>query len=452
MKKILFPSILMVLESVVFLLITYAIKLDRGNALELLTIYIVFMFMSKHYAFRSALIWEEIKNISKTSLLYLVTIIVLGETSTKLYIYSTIIITVSMFFVSIYLSRMLRIRFRNYIALKTMVIANEKEAMRYHDITVNNRFAITKVEGVIRLPCDCVENFNEEFGKVGLPRYDYNQLGDVLQTGKVDQLVIIPPENDHKLVSKIMQDVNGRIDRVKVCVNGSIMMTQASEVYDFDGVLLVSTLLNRYNFIKIIFKRTIDIAAGITGCIIVVPLAVYVKRKYRKSGDEDSIFFTQERIGINGNSIKIYKFRTMIPNAEEELQRLMANDPEIAREYKQEKKIKNDPRVTKVGARLRSTSLDEFPQFLNVLKGEMSLVGPRPYLFREKEDMGEYYSSIIQSKPGITGMWQANGRSDVSFEVRCKLDQHYYNNWTPYLDFIIIYKTIKSVIYGKGAI
>ena len=150
----------------------------------------------------------------------------------------------------------------------------------------------------------------------------------------------------------------------------------------------------------------------------------------KKNGDTDPIFFKQERIGLHGKPIYIYKYRSMVPNAEVVLEELMENDPAIREEYLKNKKIVNDPRITEVGNFLRKTSLDEFPQFWNVLKGDMSLVGPRPYLPREKEDMDIYYDSVIECKPGITGMWQANGRSDVGFEDRCKLDDYYYRNWS----------------------
>ena len=142
----------------------------------------------------------------------------------------------------------------------------------------------------------------------------------------------------------------------------------------------------------------------------------------------------------------------MVPHAEEVLEKMMAEDPAIREEYLTNKKLVNDPRITKVGHMLRKTSLDEWPQFVNVLKGEMSFIGPRPYLPREKEDMGKYYDSIIQCKPGVTGMWQANGRSDVSFDYRCKLDDYYYRNWSIWLDFTIMYKTVKAVVYGKGSL
>ena len=172
----------------------------------------------------------------------------------------------------------------------------------------------------------------------------------------------------------------------------------------------------------------------------------------KKNGDTGPIFFKQERIGYRGKSIYIYKYRSMVLGAEEILEELMENDSTIKEEYLTHKKLAQDPRITKVGQFLRKTSLDEFPQFINILKGEMSLVGPRPYLLREKEDMDIYYESIIKCKPGLTGMWQANGRSNVGFKDRCKLDDYYHRNWTLGLDLIIIYKTIKSVFYGKGAL
>ena len=199
-------------------------------------------------------------------------------------------------------------------------------------------------------------------------------------------------------------------------------------------------------------KRIIDISVSIVGCVLLVPLTIWVSFMNKKNGDSGPIFFRQERIGYRGKPIYIYKYRSMILGAEEVLEELMENNSSIREEYLTHKKLVQDPRITKVGQFLRKTSLDEFPQFINVLKGEMSLVGPRPYLPREKEDMDIYYDSIIKCKPGLTGMWQANGRNDVGFKDRCKLDDYYHRNWTLGLDLIIIYKTIKSVFYGKGAL
>lgn len=198
-------------------------------------------------------------------------------------------------------------------------------------------------------------------------------------------------------------------------------------------------------------KRIFDILSGIVGCILLIPISIFIKLAYILTGDFNSIFYSQARIGKNGKLIKIYKYRSMIVNADEVLEKLLKSDKEIAREYKRYKKLENDPRITKVGRFIRKTSLDEFPQFINVLKGEMSLVGPRPYLPKEKEDMGEYYSTIIKCKPGITGYWQVNGRSGTDFVKRLVLDEYYYQTRCLIMDIKILLKTFVKVFNKDGA-
>ena len=198
-------------------------------------------------------------------------------------------------------------------------------------------------------------------------------------------------------------------------------------------------------------KRIIDIFGSLIGCILLIPIIIFVKIAYLVTGDFGPIFFKQIRIGKNGKLIKIYKFRSMIMNADEVLEQMLKKDDDLAREYKRFKKLENDPRITKVGKLIRDTSIDEFPQFINVLKGEMSLVGPRPYLPREKEDMGEYYNTIIKLKPGITGYWQVNGRSGTDFVKRLILDEYYYQVRNFVLDIKILFKTVLKVIKREDA-
>lgn len=200
-----------------------------------------------------------------------------------------------------------------------------------------------------------------------------------------------------------------------------------------------------------IFKRICDVIIGLIGCLFLIPLYIGVKVAYLITRDTAPILFKQQRIGKNGEPIYIYKFRSMIPNADEVLFKLMEENPEIRKEYKKYKKLKNDPRITKVGRFIRSTSIDEFPQFINVLLGDMSLVGPRPYLFREKEDMGEYFDIITKCKPGVTGYWQVNGRSGTDFDYRLVLDEYYYRNRNLLLDAKILLKTFVKVFKKEGA-
>lgn len=199
-----------------------------------------------------------------------------------------------------------------------------------------------------------------------------------------------------------------------------------------------------------VLKRIFDIFVGLLGIILLIPITIIVKIINILNKDFAPVFYSHVRIGKNGKEFRLYKFRSMIPNADEVLKELM-KDKKLAAEYKKNKKLKNDPRITKVGNILRKTSLDELPQFINILKGDMSLVGNRPYLPREKEDMGKYYDDIIKTKPGLTGYWQVSGRSDVSFKKRLELEQYYSNHYSMKMDIIIIIKTVKVVLHMKGA-
>ena len=199
------------------------------------------------------------------------------------------------------------------------------------------------------------------------------------------------------------------------------------------------------------FKRIIDILGGIVGAMFLVPLSIGIWLGNRICGDKGPLFYTQDRIGQNGEIFKMYKFRSMVVGAEEKLKELLEKDEEARKEYSTYKKLKHDPRITKVGEFIRKTSLDEFPQFINVLKGELSLVGPRAYMVTEKPEMGDAYDTIIQCKPGITGLWQVSGRSDVTFQDRLDMDLDYHENYSLGKDIRILFKTFSAVLNRDGA-
>ena len=164
------------------------------------------------------------------------------------------------------------------------------------------------------------------------------------------------------------------------------------------------------------------------------------------------VFFIHNRVGKNGKTIPTIKFRSMYSDAQERLEKLLQENPQIKEEWEKNFKLKEDPRITKIGAFLRQTSLDELPQIFNVLKGEMNFVGPRPVIQQEldqyyKED-AKYYFMV---KPGITGLWQVSGRSDTDYEYRVKTDKWYVMNWSLWLDIVILFKTIKVVLFRQGA-
>lgn len=199
------------------------------------------------------------------------------------------------------------------------------------------------------------------------------------------------------------------------------------------------------------FKRIFDICCSLVGMIFLIPLLIIIKIAYMCSGDFHSVLYSQERIGKDGKVFRLHKFRTMVPNAEKILQDWLKNNPEKRNEYYRDRKIDKDPRITKVGNILRKTSLDEFPQFLNVFVGDMSLIGPRPVVFDEVENYGKNKEKFLSVRPGLTGYWASNGRSNISYKERMKMELFYVDHCCIRLDLQIIWDTIITVIKRDGA-
>jgi Undecaprenyl-phosphate galactose phosphotransferase WbaP len=168
--------------------------------------------------------------------------------------------------------------------------------------------------------------------------------------------------------------------------------------------------------------------------------------------DGKPAFYRHKRVGAGGRAFHCIKFRSMIPDADRVLAELLMRDPNAAAEWEATQKLRHDPRVTSVGRFLRKTSLDELPQLLNVLRGEMSLVGPRPIVTAETRFYGEHISHYHATRPGITGLWQVSGRSDTTYERRVQLDVLYVRNWTFWNDIIILLRTVPIVMLRRGAV
>ena len=197
-------------------------------------------------------------------------------------------------------------------------------------------------------------------------------------------------------------------------------------------------------------KRSFDLVAVVLGGVFAVPMILAIAAAIRLTSP-GPVFYTQPRLGRDGREFRIWKFRSMVVDAEERLAKLLAEDPAARREWEATQKLTNDPRVTKVGRFLRATSLDELPQLLNVLRGQMSLVGPRPIVAAEVEKYGEAYGLYTQVRPGMTGYWQVSGRSDTSYEYRVELDTYYVRNWSVWLDLDLILRTFAAVLRRDGA-
>ena len=212
-----------------------------------------------------------------------------------------------------------------------------------------------------------------------------------------------------------------------------------------------SIKIRNLNFYKS-FKNLLDFLFSIFFLITSLPFFLLISLLIKLSS-RGPIFFLQERIGKNNTPFKCIKFRTMHPEAKDILENLLMKDEELKMEFEQTHKIKNDPRITTIGKLLRKTSLDELPQFINVLKNEMSIVGPRPIVNKEKNKYGKNLKKVLSVKPGITGLWQVSGRNNLTYKTRIKLDLNYVDNYNFLMDIRILIRTIGVILFplDRGA-
>lgn len=234
---------------------------------------------------------------------------------------------------------------------------------------------------------------------------------------------------------------------------------------DLKGIALLNTdllhlfyeeifLMNIKNNLKSGANRFVKRLFDLTVCSVFMPVllpltgALWLIIKLETPGPA---IYAHDRVGIDKKTFRCYKFRTMHKDAEELLMELLENNEEIRNEWEKNWKLKQDPRTTKIGRFLRKTSLDELPQIFNVIRGDMSLSGPRPYLHREIKDLREQFDIICSTRPGITGLWQVSGRSDTGYRHRLKLDAWYVMNWSLWLDIVVIFRTIRVIIKREGA-
>lgn len=196
-------------------------------------------------------------------------------------------------------------------------------------------------------------------------------------------------------------------------------------------------------------KRFFDFIGSITIMLILSPILLAIGILIRKDGGKS--IYKHERIGYNGKPFQCYKFRSMVNNSKEVLEKLLAEDPEARAEWEKDFKLKNDPRITSIGRFIRRTSLDELPQLYNVLKGEMSLVGPRPIIEEELKRYGSSQDKYLSARPGMTGLWQVSGRNDTTYQERVNMDSTYVENWKIWKDFVLIFKTAGIIFSRKGA-
>lgn len=310
------------------------------------------------------------------------------------------------------------------------------------------------------------ENYGEAYKIVGfLEDYkiskklkEYPVLGgfqdaeQIIKEKNIKNVVIAAPGMEQDKLVCLINRIQPLVKNLIIIPNLVAIPMGGIEVESFfnEKIMLLRLKNNLTRPLNRSLKYSFDFVCTLIGTILISPvLAVIAVCIYFDS--PGPVIFKHIRIGKNGKAFGCYKFRTMCMDADKKLAELLANDAEAKKEWEKDFKLKNDPRVTKIGKFLRRTSLDELPQIFNVLKGEMSLVGPRPVVEAELEKYGEYLDDYLMVRPGITGMWQVNGRSDTTYEERVHMDSWYVRNWSIWIDVMLLWRTVKSVVKCEGA-
>ena len=274
----------------------------------------------------------------------------------------------------------------------------------------------------------------------------------IIQNSTAQTVIITAPGMERDKLQNLITTVQPHVRNLSYVPDliGTPMVGVEAQVLFAEEILMLHMRNNLAMRRNRIYKRLFDLTCTIVGGLLILPIIALVSLLVAID-NKGNVIFAHRRIGKDGKEFPCYKFQTMIPNAQEKLAEYLAANPEARKEWEESFKLTNDPRVTKLGSFLRKTSLDELPQLWNVIKGDMSLVGPRPIVQKEIERYGEYFREYSMVLPGITGMWQASGRSDTTYEERVAMDTWYVRNWSVWLDIMYLAKTFTAVLFGKGA-
>ena len=275
-------------------------------------------------------------------------------------------------------------------------------------------------------------------------------VADLARKQGVDTAIFAMPYTRREQLAKLVSLASASFRHVLIIPNLTGVTNSAVVARNLAGTFAVEIKYNLLDLWALRTKRVMDLCATVLGGALALPLLlVLALLVYLESGGP--VFYADRRMGRNGSLFSCVKFRTMVPDAEAALQRILEENEGLRKEYARYHKLRDDPRVTRIGRFLRRTSLDELPQLWNVLRGEMSLVGPRPYLPRESKEIGMTQSEILRVPPGMTGPWQVGGRNHASFEDRVGMDAYYVRVWSVWLDLILLAYTVKILLRGRGA-
>ena len=414
-------------------------------------VFIIVLFLNHGYKIDTAY-WEKVKIIFRSITIGIVLSIVLMYAGHILNNVSRLFVILSYGFILLYIILFRYILARtlinlNVLAIPVLLVGAGKTAELVDIHFSNMPLAMYKIVG-----------FVDDNPKSSVLADKYECLGKFSDAEEVikkynipNVLVCAPGLESRKLVTLInkLQILVEKVTFVPELFGIPAANIQARGLMNEQTLILEvkNNLAQRRNRL---FKRIFDITATVVGGILILPVALIVAVLIYLDSP-GPIVFGHKRVGQGGKEFPCYKFRSMVPNAQEALEIYLKENPAAREEWERDFKLKDDPRVTKIGKFLRKTSLDELPQLWNVLIGDMSLVGPRPIVRAEVEKYGEYINDFYLVPPGITGVWQVSGRSDTTYEERVLMDSWYVHNWSVWIDIVYLVKTVLAVLKGKGA-
>jgi Undecaprenyl-phosphate galactose phosphotransferase WbaP len=426
----------------------FSVFLDR---FYMVIIWIAVFAYEKLYTKRHA-VWEETRILIKSSTISSVLIMVAVYIMKGSLLISRVIISIA-WLLSIfafpavrYLSKRLLFRFKLW-KKRVLIIGSTEATSSVIEAIRRDRTMGYEIVG-------CLTDDPAKIGKSlsGVPILGhFEEVEDwKKKTGFEDIIVTFPNIPRDRLISllKRWDDVS---ETIRYIPQTGDLISTGIEIENIGNILSLVVRKNLHKPWNILIKAVFDFSIALALLIVLLPVDLLIAAAIRLDS-RGPVFFRQERYGRRGRVIRIIKFRTMYPDADRRLEAFLERDPAAREEWSTFKKLKSgDPRVTRFGAFLRKYSLDELPQIINVLRGEMSLVGPRPYIQEELEEVKQVKSILFQVRPGITGLWQTSGRSNVPFAERLRLDEHYIRNWSLWTDLVLLLKTLRVTALGHGA-
>ncbi|MEA3223032.1 MAG: undecaprenyl-phosphate galactose phosphotransferase WbaP [Thermodesulfobacteriota bacterium] len=390
--------------------------------------------------------WEEIKGILKGNLIAFVIVVLLTFITRTSVQFSRPVIFLAFILSIVFLPVMRRIA---------------RSLLRRTGLWSKDVVLIGTEKAINQVLCNLRKHPDWGFNPVGvLLPHGAGDPGDIKVLGAIehmetvsiasDEVIVAMPELSREKLVEVVERAAKIAPVVKVLPDLYGLASVGVRTHDLDGMLLLEMEDRLARVQNRAIKRSFDIVLSLFGLVVFSPV-LFILAVVIKIDSKGSVFFGHTRVGKRGKTFTCYKFRTMVENAKETLEELLANDPEARAQWDKDFKLKEDPRVTKMGVFLRKTSFDELPQLWNVFKGDMSLVGPRPIVSDEVEKYGEKARYFFKVTPGITGLWQVSGRNDIDYDERVLLDEYYAKNWSLWLDIEIIIRTFGAVLKSEGA-